>query len=175
MADMLVKLYELPEMHAYLVRMDAIDVEIRRAQQTEEGVIANWIREHFSEGWALETTAAVRRRPASCFIAVEKQAPDPERENRYEQPPELLLGFGCYDVVALGMFGPTGVRMDYRAQGIGSALLLACLHAMRDEGYAYAQIGWAGPTTFYEKIVGATIIEGSEPGIYRGKLVGTEE
>jgi hypothetical protein len=46
---------------------------------------------------------------------------------------------------------------------------------MRDEGYAYAQIGWAGPTKFYEKIVGATIIEGSEPGGYRGKLVATEE
>ncbi len=40
------------------------------------------------------------------------------------------------------------------------------------KGYAYAVIGWAGPTEFYEKTVGATIIEGSEPGIFRGPLKG---
>ena len=37
---------------------------------------------------------------------------------------------------------------------------------MRAEGYAYAIIGWASSIEFYQKAVGATVIEGSEPGIY---------
>ena len=53
-----------------------------------------------------------------------------------------------------------------RGRGIGKALVLAALHAMRAEGYAYAIIGWASSVDFYRKAVGATVIEGSEPGIY---------
>ena len=37
---------------------------------------------------------------------------------------------------------------------------------LRDEGYGYAIIGSAGPVDFYNKCVGATVIEGSVPGIY---------
>jgi len=62
------------------------------------------------------------------------------------------------------------VREDYRGRGIGKALLLTCLHAMFKQGYAYAAIGQVGPTEFYRKAVGATIIEDSEPGIVRGRL-----
>jgi hypothetical protein len=47
---------------------------------------------------------------------------------------------------------------------------LACLQAMRAEGYAYAIIGGVGPAEFYAKTVGAVEIEGSTPGIYRGQL-----
>jgi predicted N-acetyltransferase YhbS len=83
-----------------------------------------------------------------------------------------LVGFGCYNATRKGMFGPEGVKPDHRGQHIGEALLLGCLHAMVHEGYAYAVIGWAGPKEFYAKAVGATLIEGSEPGVYRGKLVG---
>jgi len=49
-------------------------------------------------------------------------------------------------------------------------LLLRSLRAMRDEGYVYAIIGGVGPAEFYEKCVGATLIEGSTPGIYRDLL-----
>ena len=68
------------------------------------------------------------------------------------------------------MFGPVGVREDYRGRGIGKALLLASLHAMAGEKYAYAIIGWVGPIQFYAETVGATVIEGSEPGIFQGIL-----
>ena len=57
-----------------------------------------------------------------------------------------------------------------RGRGIGKALLLAALNAMRESGYAYAIIGGVGPAEFYEKAVGAVLIEGSSPGIYRGLL-----
>ena len=51
-----------------------------------------------------------------------------------------------------------------------SALLLACLHAMKEEGYAYAVIGWVASEDFYAHVVGATVIPTSAPGIFRGKL-----
>ena len=57
-----------------------------------------------------------------------------------------------------GFFGPTGVDPAYRGKGIGKALLLKCLEAMRNEGYGYAVIGGAGPVNFYEKCCGATVI-----------------
>ena len=60
-----------------------------------------------------------------------------------------------------------------RGRGIGTALLLATLHAMRDAGYMYAIIGGAGPVGYYEK-VGAAVIPDSEPSrAYQGML-GTE-
>jgi hypothetical protein len=39
---------------------------------------------------------------------------------------------------------------------------------MREAGYAYAVIGGVGPNAkgFYEQVVNATEISGSEPGIY---------
>jgi hypothetical protein len=43
---------------------------------------------------------------------------------------------------------------------------------MWNDNYAYAIIGWAGPVEWYRKVVGATIIPDSEPGPFRGKLVG---
>ena len=41
---------------------------------------------------------------------------------------------------------------------------------MRQQGYGYAIGGGVGPTAFYSKAVGAVLIEGSEPGVYRGLL-----
>ncbi|WP_230977608.1 hypothetical protein [Treponema vincentii] len=40
---------------------------------------------------------------------------------------------------------------DEQGKGIGKALLLASLHALRNEGYAYAIIGGVGPEVFYQK------------------------
>lgn len=54
---------------------------------------------------------------------------------------------------------------------IGKVLLLKCLHAMREAGYAYAIIGGVTDAVeFYTKAVRASIIEGSYPGIYRGLI-----
>ena len=172
MADMLVRLYALPEVAPLLADLSGRGVEIRQAQPTEKRIIAEWVRQHFTESAAAECEAAIEQRPISCYIAIEKQTGGPPRAKPYDLPPEMLLGFACYDVASRGMFGPEGVRADRRGQGIGKALLLTCLHAMKAERYAYAVIGWAGPTEFYAKTVGATLIEGSEPGIYRGPLTG---
>ncbi|MDQ3474282.1 MAG: hypothetical protein M3447_11150 [Acidobacteriota bacterium] len=57
-----------------------------------------------------------------------------------------------------------------QGRGIGKALLLTSLLALREVGYVYGIIGGAGPIEFYEKSVGATIIADSEPGIYTDLL-----
>jgi GNAT superfamily N-acetyltransferase len=171
MADMLVKLYTLPEMRPLLQQLGAQGIEIRQAHPAEKQTVVLWVRRHFQELWVAECQAALEQRPVTCYLAVERDPDHHPGPSPYDLPSERLLGFACYDVAAKGMFGPEGVREDRRGQGIGKALLLACLHAMWRDGYAYAVIGWAGPTGFYAKTVGAVPIENSEPGIFRRRLV----
>ena len=78
-----------------------------------------------------------------------------------------ILGFAGYDCTYKDFFGPTGVDETQRGKGIGGALFLRCMEAMRDEGYGYAIIGSAGPVDFYNKMSGAIVIENSSPGIYK--------
>ncbi len=172
MADLLVKLYTLPELAPYLARLKAHSIHLRQADPDEKHVLADWVRLHFQESWALGCEVALEQRPVTCFLAVEKPAAPAPNPDPYALPPELLIGFACYDVTSKGMFGPIGVREDYRSHGVGAALLIACLQAMRADRYAYAVIGWAGPVEFYARTVGAVVIEDSEPGIYHGPLVG---
>jgi len=113
------------------------------------------VGQHFEPEWVSECEVAFARQPISCFIAIENGQ---------------LAGFACHDATCRDFFGPTGVSPSHRGRGIGRALLLACLHAMAGQGYAYAIIGGVGPVEFYAKSVGAVLIEGSEPGIYGGML-----
>jgi GNAT superfamily N-acetyltransferase len=171
MADMLVKLYALPPLAPRLDVVQAKGIEIRRAQATEKSAVCAWVQHHFAARFAAEAQAAIEHRPVTCWLAVTKDTSRKASPPPYDSAAEILLGFACYDVTARGMFGPMGVRSDQRRAGVGSALLLASLHAMAAEGYAYAVIGWAGPAEYYAKLVGATVIEGSEPGVYRGPLL----
>lgn len=159
MSDLLVKLYELPPLAPYIDELRAKNIVIRRPIGPENYAVIRWIKEHFGDGWAGEAENAFFRSPKGVFIAV-----------RETEEGSKMLGFGCYDATVKGFFGPTGVDKAERKQGIGRALLLACLHAMWDEGYGYGIIGSAGPVDFYKKAVGATVIEGSSPGVYRGMI-----
>jgi len=151
MPDMLVKLYELPDLHETLCRTKGIGVETRRPNPWEKSILSKWVDNTFNSAWALECETAFAAKPASCYIAVEK---------------DTLIGFACFDCTRRNFFGPTGVAEAARGRGVGLSLLLACLHAMRDDGYAYAIIGGVGPAEYYAKTVGAILIEGSSPGIY---------
>ena len=74
------------------------------------------------------------------------------------------IGISCYDATARGLFGPIGVAKEERGTGVGRALLMASLLAMREAGYGYAVIGWCDEAArFYEHAVGAIPIPGSEP------------
>jgi hypothetical protein len=153
--DMLVKLYDLPPSAAALARLREHGIEVRRALAPEKHKVMAWVRDTFSEGWASETDVAFARQPVSCFIAV--------KEGR-------IAGFACHDATCRNFFGPTGVDPALRQGGVGAGLLFACLEAMREQGFGYAIIGGVGPSAYYAKTVGATLIEGSEPGVYRGLL-----
>jgi GNAT superfamily N-acetyltransferase len=154
MADLLVRLYDLPVIEA-TARVAAAGIAIRRAIPPERYFIIDWVRANFHEVWAGEVSAGMARMPVPVLVAVKDGA---------------LLGFACFDTSAKGFFGPTGVDEAARGQGIGEALLLATLHAMREDGYGYAIIGDPGPVEFYKKRLDALEIPGSKPGIYRGML-----
>lgn len=159
MPDMLVKLYELPPLAPALARQAADGIAVRRALAPDRRRVIAWVDAHYGAGWAGECAVAFARLPVSCFLAVDSRADG-----------DTIAGFACYDAVARNFFGPTGVAEAYGGRGIGTALLLACLHAQAADGYAYAIIGGVGPAPFYSKAVGATLIPGSDPGIYAGLL-----
>ena len=147
MSDMLVRLYALPDQDRILKE----GYVVRRAAAHEKSVIVHWVGENFSPQWAGEADVAFSRQPISCFIALDR---------------ERLAGFACYEATCRGYFGPGGVLEAYRGQGLGTMLLLDCLRAMKEMGYAYAIIGGVGPKEFYAKAVGAIEIPDSTPGIY---------
>ena len=155
MPDMLVPLLSLPPLDPILQKQRAAGVVVRRTHPFEITPIREFILRHFSVGWADEVVPCYSRQPISLFIAI--------RDGK-------VIGFGAYESTRRNFFGPTGVAEDERGKGIGQALLLACMHGLRDMGYAYGIIGGAGPTEFYAKSVGATAIANSVPGIYTDML-----
>lgn len=153
--DMLVRLYDVVADADLDAQIAAAGVVIRRALAPELETVRRWIAARFSAGWSSEAEVAFSRDPNACLIAV--------RDGK-------LIGFACYDAVALGFFGPTGVDEAARGLGVGKALLFRTLLAMRERGYGYAAIGWAGPVDFYARTVGAIPIPGSDGSVYKGML-----
>ena len=153
--DMLVKLYELPDSGPAYDRLRRPGIVLRRALAPEKHLVTGWVRKNFSEAWASEVDVAFSRLPISCFIAIQNRA---------------IAGFACHDAACRNFFGPTGVEPNAQKNGIGKALLFACLEDMKQQGFGYAIIGGVGPADFYSKAVGAVAIEGSAPGICRGLL-----
>lgn len=154
-SDMLVKLYNIPE-ETGCERLGEKGILIKRALAPDCEAVLRFVTETFGNGWRGECAAAFSRTPTSCYIAVSQKQ---------------VVGFACFDSTAPDFFGPTGISPDFRGEGIGRALLLKCLHSMKEEGYAYAVIGDTDEASpFYEKTVGAISIPDSFPGIYRNMI-----
>lgn len=151
MPDMLVRLYDLPDPSAAYERVTSAGYEVRRAEPWERLAARDFIREHFPDPWPIEADRAFSNTPITAYVAT--------------CGPQIV-GFAVYECTRRGFFGPTGVREDLRGRGVGAALLFRCLESMREMGYAYAVIGGVGPASFYEKVCGAFVIPGSDPGIY---------
>lgn len=155
MPDMLVNLLKLPSLDAAIQRTAEAGVTIRRAQAYEITPVREFIQREWGSGWADETSVGFANKPVTVYIAT--------FEGR-------VVGFGAYECTRRAFFGPTGVHPEHRQKGIGAALLLACLWGLRELGYVYGIIGGAGPTEFYARIAGATLIPDSSPGIYTDLL-----
>jgi predicted N-acetyltransferase YhbS len=155
MPDMLVNLLKLAPVEPLVDELRQAGVIIRRAMPHEMTPVREFVLENFEPGWADEIAVGYANKPVSVYIAI--------RDGR-------VVGFGAYECTRRGFFGPTGVAESERGQGVGRALLLACLWGLREMGYAYGIIGGAGPTEFYERAVGATVIPQSVPGIYADPL-----
>lgn len=152
--DMLVKLYDLPS-EIGCTATEKSGIEIKRPITPDKSKVTEFART-FSEKWACECEVAFARQPVSCYIAVKDKK---------------VIGFSCYDTTAPDYFGPIGVSDKFRGSGIGTVLLLKCLRAMAQEGYAYAIIGCVDEAKeFYEKQVGAIPIPDSYPGLYKNMV-----
>jgi len=155
MPDMLIKLYDLVDDWRFIAEQKERGIDIRKPIGPEKQIVADWVSRHFSPGWAAEMDVAIANTPRSCFVAVKSSE---------------FIGFACYDATALGYFGPIGVKKSERGQGVGQALLKACLSDMKLKGYGYAVAGDVDDPGYYQKSVGAMEIPDSSPGIYRNRV-----
>ena len=155
MPDMLIKLYDLADEWGFIAEQKERGIDIRKPIGPEKHLVVKWVAGHFSTGWASEMDIAFSNTPRSCFTAVKAAK---------------FIGFACYDATALGYFGPIGVEKSERGQGIGQALLKACLLDMKLKGYGYAIVGDVNDPGYYQKTAGAIEIPDSSPGIYKNRV-----
>ncbi len=155
MQDMLVHLRKVPSSTDIIEKLKTEDIRIIRALAPDKVRVLEWIKTNSSVLAYGEADACFSNTPTSLFLAVKDKN---------------IIGYACYDAIAPNFFGPTRVLEEFKGKGIGKALLLRSLEAMRDGGYVYGIIGGVGPAEFYTKCVGATLIEGSTPGIYEDML-----
>ena len=151
--DMLVKLYSLPSLEAEKKKMEERGYRIVRALPPNRISIVEWVKKHSSIYAASEAECCFAPSKApTIFIALKG---------------DEMVGYACYNATAPDFFGPMRVKDEEQGNGVGRALLLHSLNALKEEGYAYAIIGSVGPTSFYEKSVNAIAIPDSTPGIYK--------
>jgi GNAT superfamily N-acetyltransferase len=112
---------------------------VRRARANEIELLDAVARE-FGGAWPFELARALEHSPVGVHVALKDEA---------------YCAFAAHDGNnrGLGWFGPTGTWPAHRGQGLGEALLLACL---LDVGTVHPQceVAWIGPRPFYEKVAG---------------------
>jgi GNAT superfamily N-acetyltransferase len=119
--------------------MAAKGYEVRRARPDERALL-DAIATEFGGAWPFETERALGHAPAGVHVAMKDGA---------------YCAFAAHDGNnrGLGWFGPTGTWPAHRGQGLGEALLLACLVDVGTE-HARCEIAWIGPRPFYDKVAG---------------------
>lgn len=127
MADMLVKLYNIPYSHDIEENLFKSDIRIKKALAPDRSKIIAFARTCAKDDYSDEVQAAFSNNPITCYIATRGKE---------------ISGFACYEATARNFFGPMAVLESERKKGIGKALLLKSLESMQELGYAYAIIGW---------------------------------
>jgi len=113
--------------------------EIRRARADEQALVEA-VRVEFGGAWPFELVRALGYTRPGVHVAWKEGA---------------YCAFAAHDGnnAGLGWFGPTGTWPAHRGQGLGEALLIACLADVADE-HARCEVAWIGPRPFYEKAAG---------------------
>ncbi len=155
MPDMLCRLMDLPDYSQLESKLSQEGINVFRPIAPDLTRVLEWVGKHSGESGKSECLVCFSHSPITAYIA--------EKDGK-------VIGYACYSSIAPDFFGPTRVDENFQKQGIGRLLLLKSLHAMKDAGYVYAIIGSVGPMEFYEKTVGAKVIDGSDPGVYRYSL-----
>ena len=153
MADMLVKLYNIPNSHSIEEKLLKEGVKIKKALAPDRRRIIDFSGIGAEEDYSDEVKAAFSNNPITCYIATKEKK---------------IIGFACYEATAKNFFGPMAVLETERKKGIGKALLLKSLESMQELGYAYAIIGWPAKSAidFYKKCAGAIMIDEKSSGVY---------
>lgn len=153
MSDMLVKLYPLPTAPGLEDELRRKGIILKKALAPDMSKIIAFAEANDHANWADELRVCFTNQPVSCWIAVKDRQ---------------VIGFGCYEATARGFFGPTLVKASERRQGVGKALLLACMASLRELGYAYAFIGWPAENAihFYQDATGGMMIPDEGHGVY---------
>lgn len=113
---------------------------VRRARAGEHA-IADAVAREFGGAWPFELARALAYDPPGVHVALDAAG--------------AYCAFAAHDGNnrGLGWFGPTGTWPAHRGQGLGEALLLACLVDVA-AAHARCEIAWIGPRPFYEKAAG---------------------
>ena len=69
MKDMLVKLYDLPEVCLELEELKKT-IDFRRPLAAEKYIICDWVEKNFGKGWMSETEVSFSKTPISTFVAI---------------------------------------------------------------------------------------------------------
>lgn len=118
---------------------------IRKVRPADSEKLIHFIENEFSGSWTESIKLGLNKTKPSIFIATD--------------PAGAIIGFAAYDVGNQeGCFGPMGVAMGNRSEGMGYTLLHHCLYEMKMQGYTQIIIVGAGPIEFYERSCNAKVI-----------------
>ncbi len=160
MADMIVNLYSTKLFNMEKDELLKQGIKIKRALAPDKSKVVAFSKTCANEDYSDEVEVAFSNNPITCYIATKGKK---------------ILGFACFEVTAKDFFGPMAVLEEERRKGIGKRLLLESLYSMKELGYAYAIIGWPTKSaiSFYEKCVGAEMIDEGSLGVY-GRMIDSE-
>ncbi|HEU4727585.1 MAG TPA: GNAT family N-acetyltransferase [Kofleriaceae bacterium] len=113
--------------------------EVRRARPGEPALL-DAVAAEFGGAWPFELARALDFDPPAVHVAL--------RDGAY-------AAFAAHDGNnrGLGWFGPTGTWPAHRGNGLGEALLVACLVDVAAR-HPQCEVAWIGPRAFYDKVAG---------------------
>ncbi len=121
-------------------RCAGLGYQVRRASRADSEGLSAAISIGFGGAWPFEIERALANDPPGVHVAWRDGRP---------------AAFAAHDGnnQGLGWFGPAGTWPEHRGQGLGEALLVACLVDISAR-HDVAEIAWVGPRDFYEHAVG---------------------